>query len=142
MAKKKSSLGEPPPESDIPETVAADKTPPEEELPRKICIFFKDFDNFLEFLNFVAMWTVWTAGSYAVVMLLLGLPLWWKTTAVQRVTLPYHDMASLSDSLQSEFMIKIPINLVGFAKVSPTDETKFHSKSDPLLIELIIDDIS
>jgi hypothetical protein len=76
----------------------------------------------------IAAWTKWTAGSYAVVMLLLGLPLWWKTTAVQRVPLPYNDMSTLSDRLQSSFLIKIPVDLIGFAKVSPNDEIKFHSK--------------
>jgi len=30
-------------------------------------------------------------------MLLIGLPLWWKTTTVQRAPLPYHEMLTLHE---------------------------------------------
>lgn len=36
--------------------------------------------------------------GFAIVCLLIGLPLWWKTTTVYRIKLPYHDIANLSRS--------------------------------------------
>jgi len=59
-------------------------------------------------------WTVWTAASYAIVMLVIGLPLWWQTTTVQRVLLPYDDMLNLHSSFQKEFPITTHFKLQGF----------------------------
>ncbi|KAL5022028.1 hypothetical protein ScPMuIL_001183 [Solemya velum] len=41
---------------------------------------------------------VYSALSVGVVCLVIGLPLWWKTTEVYRVSLPYSDISSLTDS--------------------------------------------
>lgn len=40
---------------------------------------------------------VYAILSFAVILYGVGLPVWWYTTAVQRVTLPYDGIAALSD---------------------------------------------
>jgi hypothetical protein len=60
----------------------------------------------------------WTSASYAVVMILVGLPLWWKTTAVHRVDLPHDDMLSLHSFLTRNLRISLGVNLKGFTGTS------------------------
>jgi len=38
---------------------------------------------------------MWSAVSFAIIILGLGLPLWWKTTEVHRVSLPYQEIEEL-----------------------------------------------
>uniref|UniRef100_A0A8D0GH31 Phosphatidylinositol glycan anchor biosynthesis class S n=1 Tax=Sphenodon punctatus TaxID=8508 RepID=A0A8D0GH31_SPHPU len=52
------------------------------------------------------------ALSFAAVTVLVGLPLWWKTTETYRASLPYSQIAEL-DTLQ--FQLMVPISVV-FAK--------------------------
>jgi len=51
-----------------------------------------------------SMWTVvaatvqsYAALSIGVICLLIGVPIWWKTTEVYRVPLPYSEIAALAD---------------------------------------------
>ncbi|KAG7303326.1 hypothetical protein JYU34_011815 [Plutella xylostella] len=39
---------------------------------------------------------MWASASFVGVLIIIGLPLWWKTTEVYRVSLPYDKMSSLS----------------------------------------------
>lgn len=38
------------------------------------------------------------ALSFGFICLIIGIPLWWKTTEVYRVNLPYSDIADLSNT--------------------------------------------
>ena len=40
----------------------------------------------------------YAALSVGFVCIVIGLPLWWKTTEVYRVQLPYADISSLADT--------------------------------------------
>lgn len=40
---------------------------------------------------------IFAAVAYGVVLIVIGLPLWWKTTEVYRVSLPYSRIAALDD---------------------------------------------
>lgn len=41
---------------------------------------------------------IYAAISYTVILIVIGIPLWWKTTEVYRVPLPFSRIASLNDS--------------------------------------------
>lgn len=49
------------------------------------------------------------AASYAILMVVIGLPIWFKTTEVYRVTLPYAQIQDLSDL---QFQLKVTLQLV------------------------------
>lgn len=38
---------------------------------------------------------MWAAISFAVMLIVIGIPLWWKTTEVHRATLPYDEIHRL-----------------------------------------------
>lgn len=40
---------------------------------------------------------IYASISFVVVLIVIGLPLWWKTTAVYRVSLPYTKIKDLDD---------------------------------------------
>ncbi|XP_055851996.1 GPI transamidase component PIG-S-like isoform X1 [Episyrphus balteatus] len=42
---------------------------------------------------------IYASVAFMVVVLVIGLPMWWKTTEVYRVSLPYSDIHDLSESL-------------------------------------------
>lgn len=46
---------------------------------------------------FSASYRIYASLSFAVLLLGVGVPLWWHTTAVLRVTLPYDGIAKLSN---------------------------------------------
>lgn len=46
--------------------------------------------------------------SYALIMVLIGVPVWWKTTQVYRVALPYKDM----EASYKQMNIRVNVNLV------------------------------
>lgn len=58
---------------------------------------------------------IFAAVAYAVVLILIGLPLWWKTTDVYRVSLPYSRIAAL-DSLDVTLGMNISISTLDPAR--------------------------
>ncbi len=60
------------------------------------------------------------------VMLVLGIPLWWKTTTVQRVPLPYDEMLTLHDQFQRELLIGVPIQFKGFSSQLEKSEAEVY----------------
>ncbi|PSN33756.1 GPI transamidase component PIG-S [Blattella germanica] len=52
---------------------------------------------------------IYAAISYAVVLIVIGMPLWWKTTEVYRVSLPYTKIAEL-DGLDTKLAMNISIS--------------------------------
>ncbi|XP_077168932.1 GPI-anchor transamidase component PIGS [Paroedura picta] len=54
----------------------------------------------------------YAALSFATIAVVVGLPLWWKTTETSRATLPYSEIANLDTLL---FQLTVPISVV-FAK--------------------------
>lgn len=42
----------------------------------------------------------WAAAGFAVVLLLVGVPVWWYTTTVYRAQLPYGTIETLSNQLR------------------------------------------
>ncbi|CAG7728608.1 unnamed protein product [Allacma fusca] len=75
-------------------------------------------------------WILWSAASYAIVMLVIGLPLWWKTTAVQRVFLPYDRMLESTDFLDEHFRIKIDVSFHGISATTTDVPLKGENKQD------------
>uniref|UniRef100_K1PHI6 GPI transamidase component PIG-S n=1 Tax=Magallana gigas TaxID=29159 RepID=K1PHI6_MAGGI len=53
------------------------------------------------------------ALSFGFICLIIGIPLWWKTTEVYRVNLPYSDIADLSNT---KFQFTIDIDVVNLEK--------------------------
>lgn len=62
-------------------------------------------------------WKIFSSAGYAIVMLLVGVPMWWKTTEVYRVSLPYSQIDGLSNL---DLRIQIQIQLI------TTDAHKDH----------------
>lgn len=55
-----------------------------------------------------------SALSFGFICLVIGIPLWWKTTEVYRVNLPYSDIADLSNT---KFQFTIDIDVVNLEKL-------------------------
>ncbi len=47
------------------------------------------------------------AASYLLLMLAVGLPIWWRTTEVYRVTLPYAEIDRLAQDLQTRMRAEL-----------------------------------
>jgi len=58
---------------------------------------------------------IFAAIAYAVVLIVIGLPLWWKTTQVYRVSLPYSRIAAL-DNLDVALGMNISISTLDAAR--------------------------
>lgn len=58
---------------------------------------------------------IFAAVAYAVVLIVIGLPLWWKTTEVYRVSLPYSRIAAL-DNLDVTLGMNISISTLDAAR--------------------------
>ncbi len=56
------------------------------------------------------------------VCIVIGLPLWWKTTEVYRVQLPYQDMDQLKDVMvgYSKIFLVLLFHVFGDAKFTPS----------------------
>ena len=52
---------------------------------------------------------MYSAMSFAIMLLVIGIPLWWKTTEVYRVSLPYSEIYELA---KLEFKINMTVHLV------------------------------
>lgn len=51
---------------------------------------------------------MYSALSFAVMLVLVGIPLWWKTTEVYRVTLPYSEIDALdADSFKISLTVHV-----------------------------------
>ena len=61
--------------------------------------------------------SIWAAASFALVMILVGGPVWWKTTEVYRASLPYEAIESLAHEADR---FKINVQLIS------TDARKDH----------------
>ena len=55
-------------------------------------------------------WGLLSSASYAVLMLVIGVPMWWKTTEVYRVSLPYFEIKDLTHILNLN--LKVDIKLI------------------------------
>jgi phosphatidylinositol glycan class S len=58
---------------------------------------------------------IFAAVAYVVVLIVIGLPLWWKTTEVYRVSLPYSRIAAL-DNLDVTQGMNISISTLDTAR--------------------------
>ena len=47
------------------------------------------------------------SASYVFIMLVLGVPVWWKTTEVYRVSLPYEDIDELSQTVPTTLKVNL-----------------------------------
>ncbi|XP_054857388.1 GPI transamidase component PIG-S [Eublepharis macularius] len=63
----------------------------------------------------------YAALSFATIAVVVGLPLWWKTTATDRASLPYSEIANL-DTL--EFQLTVPISVVFAKGTLPGDQER------------------
>ena len=50
----------------------------------------------------------YAALSIGLICLLIGVPIWWKTTEVYRVPLPYGEISALADLTVTSFTSPIP----------------------------------
>ena len=57
---------------------------------------------------------MYSALSFCIMLVLLGIPLWWKTTEVYRVSLPYSQIDELGDL---NFQIQMNIHVVTLDEV-------------------------
>ncbi|ODN04537.1 GPI transamidase component PIG-S [Orchesella cincta] len=55
-----------------------------------------------------------------------GDTVWWKTTTVQRVPLPYYDMLTLHDQFQNQLLIGIPVQFKGFSSQLEKQEVESY----------------
>ncbi|KAJ9589616.1 hypothetical protein L9F63_017201 [Diploptera punctata] len=58
---------------------------------------------------------IYAAISYAFILIVIGLPLWWKTTEVYRVTLPYKQINEL-DGLNTTIAMNISLSTLDAAR--------------------------
>ncbi|KAJ9591063.1 hypothetical protein L9F63_027730, partial [Diploptera punctata] len=58
---------------------------------------------------------IYAAISYAFILIVIGLPLWWKTTEVYRVTLPYKQINEL-DGLNTTIAMNISVSTLDAAR--------------------------
>ena len=63
--------------------------------------------------SFSEKYRVYASISFAVLLLAVGVPLWWHTTAVPRVSLPYAGIEALSDL---DINIKMKIVIVALSR--------------------------
>lgn len=82
------------------------------------------------FFFFSAKYRVYASISFAVLLLGVGVPLWWHTTAVLRADLPYTGIASLS-KLETKIYCKIYLAATSDnrAKLLTDEITKFFHNS-------------
>lgn len=78
---------------------------------------------FVYILDTIANQRIFATVSFILVIVLIGLPMWWKTTEVSRVPLPYDGIKALSD---------VPITVSGTVAVYTSDP----ERADLLVAEL------
>ena len=71
---------------------------------------------------------MWAAVSFAVILLLLGVPLWWKMTEVERSYFSYEDIANLGDQ-NLTFHIKIDVHVCKSSNSLGCDLRSLFAKS-------------
>lgn len=57
------------------------------------------------------VYRMWSAISFSVMLIIIGIPLWWKTTEVYRASLPYNEIDALDPS-----RVKIKTNVLIYSK--------------------------
>ena len=92
----------------------------------------------------------WAAFGFAIVLLVLGFPVWWRTTTVYRAPLPYTTIQNLASLRRLHFVPvtiltndyvtgdKLSENLGRYLSKKPSktdDETKYHVSRKPLTRE-------
>lgn len=80
---------------------------------------------------FAGMYRMGAAISFAVMLLIIGIPLWWKTTEVHRAALPYRQIESIDPSnitIQMKIYVSSPVDR--FNELAKIVESTFseHSK--------------
>uniref|UniRef100_A0A8D2IQJ4 Phosphatidylinositol glycan anchor biosynthesis class S n=1 Tax=Varanus komodoensis TaxID=61221 RepID=A0A8D2IQJ4_VARKO len=63
----------------------------------------------------------YAALSFATIAIVVGLPLWWKTTETYRASLPYSEIAELDTLL---FQLTVPVTVVFARGVLPADQER------------------
>lgn len=69
---------------------------------------------------------MWASASFVGVLIIIGLPLWWKTTEVYRVSLPYDKISSfdtLNHAIRTELTVLANDDVTGTELVKLIEET-------------------
>ncbi|XP_054011865.1 GPI transamidase component PIG-S [Hylaeus anthracinus] len=94
-------------------------------------------------MKFIEKYRVYASISFAVLLLGIGVPLWWHTTAVQRVPLPYAGIDGLSDlDVKIETKIVIAALSRDRAKMLARDITEAFENADIYRVEVLYHVIS
>ncbi|CAH8593206.1 unnamed protein product [Schistosoma turkestanicum] len=88
------------------------------------------FESYPELLNYQVTWeekfkTVITSVFYLLVTIIIGIPLWWKTTTPYHAALPYDEIQLLS---ARKVEITVPINVLNFH--TELDDQKLNQISE------------
>lgn len=85
---------------------------------------------------------MWAALSFVIILIIIGVPLWWKMTEVERSYFPYTEIADLRDqNVSFPFTISICTENIDAAHKMKNNLEQYFKNSGYLSCRCIFDDL-